>query len=76
MKKFNKITLVFLLMLFSICTFAQEPSFTTTSGVMRSNGRIYVVMAVILAIFLGLILYLVRLERKINKLEKENHLAK
>ena len=37
---------------------------------MRSNGKIYVVIAVILTILTGLILYLVRLDRKISKLEK------
>jgi hypothetical protein len=36
---------------------------------MRSNGKIYVVLAVILTIFAGIILYLVRLDRKISKLE-------
>ena len=39
---------------------------------MRSNGKIYVVVAVILTIFAGIIIYLVRLDRKITKLEK-NH---
>jgi hypothetical protein len=39
---------------------------------MRSNGRIYVVVAVVVVILLGLILYLVRLDRKITRLEKEN----
>ena len=38
---------------------------------MRSNGKIYVVVAVILTIFVGLFLYLIRLDRKITKLEKE-----
>jgi hypothetical protein len=38
---------------------------------MRSNGRIYVVVAVVVLILIGLILYLVRLDRKITKLEKE-----
>jgi CcmD family protein len=37
---------------------------------MRSNGKIYVVIAVILTILTGMILYLVRLDRKISKLEK------
>lgn len=36
----------------------------------RSNGKIYVVVAVILVILAGLVLYLVRLDRKISKLEK------
>jgi hypothetical protein len=37
---------------------------------MRSNGRIYVVVAVVLTILVGLILYLVRVDRKISKLER------
>lgn len=37
---------------------------------MKDNGKIYVVIAVILTILAGLILYLIRLDRKISKLEK------
>lgn len=37
---------------------------------MRSNGKIYVVVLVLAAIFAGIIAYLIRLERKINKVEK------
>jgi hypothetical protein len=38
---------------------------------MRSNGRIYVVIAVMLTILAGLILYVVRLDKKISKREKQ-----
>lgn len=38
---------------------------------MRSEGKIYVVIAVVLIILIGLILYLVSIDRKLNKLEKE-----
>jgi CcmD family protein len=38
---------------------------------MRSNGKIYVVVAVLVIILTGLILYIVRLDRKISKMEKE-----
>jgi len=38
---------------------------------MRSNGKIYVLVACILIILVGLILYLVRLDRKVSRLEKE-----
>ncbi len=38
---------------------------------MRSNGRIYVVVAVVLVILIGLFLYLLRLDRKISRMEKE-----
>lgn len=41
------------------------------ADLMRSNGKIYVVVAVILTILLGLVLYLVRIDRKISRLEKE-----
>ncbi|HZF64934.1 MAG TPA: CcmD family protein [Chitinophagaceae bacterium] len=38
---------------------------------MRSNGKIYVVIAVILTIFAGIIIYLIRLDKKITSLEKD-----
>ena len=38
---------------------------------MRSNGKIYVVIAVIITILAGLIIYLRRVDRKIGRLEKE-----
>jgi uncharacterized membrane protein len=36
----------------------------------RNNGKIYVVVAVLLTIFAGIIIYLVRLDKKITRLEK------
>ena len=38
---------------------------------MRSEGKIYVVVAILLLIFAGVITYLVILDRKISKLEKK-----
>ena len=38
---------------------------------MRSIGKIYVVVAVIVAIFLGLVAYLIYLDRKLTKLENQ-----
>lgn len=38
---------------------------------MRSNGRIFVVVAVMLVILSGIILYLIRIERKIKRIEKD-----
>ena len=42
---------------------------------MRSMGKMYVVVAVIVAIFLGIVIYLIRLDRKLTKLEDQikNH---
>lgn len=36
---------------------------------MRAEGKIYVVVAVVLTILIGLIVYLVSLDRKLKKLE-------
>jgi Ca2+/Na+ antiporter len=51
---------------------AQNNKVSGIGKLMRSNERIYVVAAVMLTILIGLIIYLVRLDRKISKLEKAN----
>lgn len=38
---------------------------------LRANGKIYVVVAVLASIFIGLVIYLVRLDRRIARIEKE-----
>jgi hypothetical protein len=38
----------------------------------RSNNKIYVAVGILVIIFTCIILYLVRLDRRIGKLEKEN----
>ena len=72
MQKIRNIISVFTLMLISLLAGAQDVKGDTAFGeTMRSNGRIYVVVAVMLTILAGLIIYLVRLDRKITRLEKE-----
>lgn len=66
----KKIMLMFILLMITIISFAQEK--VEMADTMRSNGRIYVVVAVALTILAGLILYVVRIDRKISKLEKGN----
>lgn len=44
---------------------ADDPDF------MRSRGKIYVVVAVITAIFLGIVFFLIYLDRKLTKLEDQ-----
>jgi hypothetical protein len=41
------------------------------ADVMRSNGKIYVVIAVMLTILAGLILYLIKLDKRMTRFEKE-----
>jgi CcmD family protein len=45
---------------------------TDMADAMRSNGKIYVVVTVLATIFAGIFVYLVYLDRKISRLEKEN----
>jgi predicted tellurium resistance membrane protein TerC len=45
---------------------------TDDNSVMASNGKIYVVLAVCLTILAGIVLYLIRIDRKISRLEKKN----
>lgn len=60
------------LLVTNIHTWAQEaaPKVEMATN-FYGEGKIYIVIAVLLIIFIGIILYLVRLEKKINKLEKE-----
>lgn len=44
---------------------------SNTTDFMRNIGKMYVVVAVILAIFFGIILFLIYLDRKISRLEKQ-----
>lgn len=64
------LSLVFLLsVLFSS---AQETvSSPQMADTFRSEGKIYVVITVIGMIFVALVIFLILLERKINKLEKQ-----
>ena len=74
MHKYRSIAyrLIFLLVALCINTFlfaqAKEVEMADT---MRSNGKIYIVVAVCLTILIGLFLYVFSLDRKLSKLEKE-----
>lgn len=71
MNSAKKITALLATFFLSLITFAQDKK-TEMADIMKENGRIYVVVAVVLTILIGLILYIVRLDKKISRLEKEN----
>lgn len=61
---------IFLFILF-ISSFYQATAQTNApTDFMRSNGKIYVVIAVVVVIVAGLLVYLISLDRKITKIEK------
>ncbi len=63
-------TIIFLLIITPLFVSA-EPEM---ADAMRANGKIYVVVTVLATIFAGIFAYLVYLDRKISRLEKEkNH---
>jgi hypothetical protein len=39
---------------------------------LRESGKIYIVVGVVLLIFVGILIYLIRMDRKISKLEALN----
>ena len=49
---------------------AQQNNVVEMEDVMRSNGKIYVVVAVLATIFIGLMIYLIRIDKKVQKLEE------
>jgi hypothetical protein len=69
----RKLLLVIISLFTAAFAFAQKGETIEMADTMRQNGKIYVVVAVVLTILIGIILYLVRLDRKITKLEKDNH---
>lgn len=70
MNKLQKIICVMLSVILSITAQAQTVN-ADNADIMRSNGRIYVVVAVVVTILLGLFFYVFNLDRKISKLEKK-----
>ncbi len=70
-KLFRSLLLVVCGLLFNAVVFAQDKP--EMADVMRSNGKIYVVVAVCLTILIGLFIYVFLIDRKISRLEKENN---
>lgn len=72
--------LTFALSLFSFVALAQEKIAVTESDyanssvdmadLMRSNGKIYIVVGIIVIIFIGIAAYLMYTDRKLTKIEK------
>lgn len=60
-----------LILLTASLAFAQDAGSVEMADKMRSEGKIYVVIAVMAIIFTGIVVYLFTLDRKIGKLEKE-----
>jgi len=71
----KKLFSLLLLVCFAVFAAAQDGDNKSAemADALRSNGKIYVVVAVVVVILLGLFIYLFRLDRKISKLERDTH---
>lgn len=78
MKKY----LITLLLFMSLSVIAQDGAYSINeddygntsvemADTMRSNGKIYVVVAVVMTIFTGLIAYTIVIDRKVSRIERE-----
>ncbi len=67
----RRFSLSTLLMLLSTIIFAQGAQ-GTVDDTMRSHDKIYVVLAVCLVILITVLLYLIRIDIKLSKKEKNN----
>jgi len=67
----KKILLSALLLSGYITAFAQQAQPVEMADALRSSGKIYVVIAVVVIIFIGLAIYLFSIDRRLKKIEKE-----
>jgi CcmD family protein len=65
-KRLHLLALLFV----SLSSYAQENKVEMADELFQS-GKIYVVVTVLSVIFLGIVAYLIILDRKVNKIEKE-----
>ena len=55
----------------SISALAQQTETVEMADAFRADGKIYVVITVVAIILIGLLVYLISLDKKIGKMEKE-----
>ena len=74
-KILSRICLAFISMMTAVNVFAQDSlknEKPQMADALRTSGKIYVVVTVLLIILLGLFIYLINTDRKITRLEKNN----
>ncbi|MBD3750664.1 MAG: CcmD family protein [Sphingobacteriales bacterium] len=65
----KKLVSLFCLFIISVTAFAQDK--VEMADELRSSGKIYVVVAVMLLLFTAFIVYLFTIDKRIKKIEKE-----
>lgn len=75
MTRLKKIVSIFISVIFSLKALAQNQAENSVemADLLHQNGKIYLVVLVLLTIFAGVLLMLIRIERKLSKLEKSKN---
>ena len=66
----KKLTLLLLLLLSFTTLFAQADQSIEMADTLRGSGKIYVVIATIAIVFIGLAIFLFSIDRRLSKIEK------
>lgn len=66
----KKITTLFLFLLSAITAYGQNGKEIDMADTLRKDGKIWVVVATIAVSFAGLAIYLIRIDRKLTRMEK------
>ena len=69
--KYSKVTILLALVLFSLPTFAQVSEGAEMADVLRQDGKIYSVVFGLVVILTAMIILLIRMDRKIFRLEQD-----
>lgn len=67
----KKLSLLLLMLISCTGVFAADPT-VEMDDALRSNGKIYVVVAILAIIFTGLAIFLFSIDRRLKKIEKGN----
>ncbi|WP_025143150.1 CcmD family protein [Pedobacter jeongneungensis] len=71
----KKIFFSLILLMATMQLFAQDNGVEMADS-LRSSGKIYVVVMCIVIILVGLLAYLFSIDKRLKKIEKENHIGK
>ncbi len=70
-KGFQKLTPLLLCLFISLPVWAEEKLEMAFS--LRQSGKIYVVVGVVVLIFVGIVIYLIKLDRKVSEIESQEN---
>lgn len=71
MNIWTKIFFSIISVLMTTFSFTQEKEKPEMAEGLKANGMIYVVVIVLLVVFAGIVIYLVSIDRKLSRIEKE-----